>query len=377
MRARLAFPILALTLLAWATPRPVRAQAPTRADSAAILLSAAQRLAVEGQREAAQAVRAYVLRHFGDTPSAAVARAEMRSQPTENEGGGRVELVAWGTLFGAWMGIVVPGALGVEDQPEIYGLGLLAGGPLGYLGAQRLAASRRVTLGEARAMTFGFRWGTSQALWWLLELTDDPSQEAVFTTMGLGGVGGMLLGGAIAHRRNLTAGQVAFTAQGYYWGTYFAATLAAIADVEEHSGRYVLAGADIAMLAAAAVAPRDITAGQVWLISATGIAGMLAGWGIDLIVNPDGDDVILGIPMVTSAIGLMLGAKSARAEGRRGGETPGASAVALPGALLDRTGSRLRVGMPLPAPTLVPVGERGPRRLYRPALSVPLFRASF
>lgn len=374
MRTRLVLLAL-LALLAWAAPRPARAQA-TRADSAAILLDAAQRLNAEGKRPAADAVLAFIVRHFGDTPAAAAARRTLIEQPAAGEGSGRVELVAWGTLYGAWLGIVVPAALSV-NQAELYGLGLLAGGPLGYAAAQSLATSRHVTLGEARAMTFGFRWGTSQAIGWLTELTGDVSAEAAFTTMGLGGIAGMALGGAVARRGRLTAGQVAYSAQGYYWGTYFAATLAAIADIDTHAGSWVLAGGDIGMLAAAAVAPEGITAGRAWLISAMGIAGMAAGWGVDLIIQPDNEELALGIPMATSAVGLMLGTRSAREMARRGPDDGAADAAALPSALLDASGSRLRLGLPVPTPTLVPVGERGPRRLYRPALAVPLFRAAF
>ena len=372
--------LVALALVAWTFPRPVSAQV-SRSDSAAVLLNAAQRLEADGQRVAASAVLTFIVRNYGDTPSAAAARRTLTEQPAEGEGSGRVELVAWGTLYGAWLGIVVPGALGVE-RPEVYGLGLLAGGPLGYAAAQSIATSRHVTLGEARAMSFGFRWGTSQALGWLLELGDEPSAEAVFATMGLGGVGGMVLGGAIARRQHLTAGQVAYSAQGYYWGTYYAVTLAAIANIDNHTGSWVLAGGDIGMLAAAAMAPEGITAGRAWLISAMGIAGMAAGWGVDLIIQPDNTELLLGIPMATSAVGLILGTRSARAMAQRGpdnggGAGQGARSAAPPTALLDIGASGFRVGVPAPVPIMQRVGERGPRPILRPALTVPLLHVAF
>jgi hypothetical protein len=370
--------LIALALVAWTFPCPVSAQEVSRSDSAAVLLNAAQRLEADGQRVAASAVLTFIVRNFGDTPSAAAARRTLTEQPAEGEGSGRVELVAWGTLYGAWLGIVVPAALSA-DQPELWGVGLLAGGPLGYAAAQSIATSRHVTLGEARAMTFGFRWGTSQALGWLLELTDDVSTETAFATMGLGGIGGMALGGAIARRGSMTAGQVAYSAQGYYWGTYYAVSLAVIANIDNHTGSWILAGGDIGMLAAAATAPEGITAGRAWLTSAMGIAGMAAGFGLDLIIGADNEELILGIPMATSAVGLILGTHSARAMAQRGADAGGKAggAAALPLALLDASGSRLHLGLPVPTPTLVPVGEQGPRRLYRPALTVPLLHATF
>jgi hypothetical protein len=368
--------LVALALVAWTFPRPVSAQV-SRSDSAAVLLNAAQRLDADGQRVAASAVLTFIVRNYGDTPSGAEARRELESRPAEaEEGSGRVELVAWSTLYGAWLGIVVPAALSV-NQAEVYGLGLLAGGPLGYAAAQSIATSRHVTLGEARAMTFGFRWGTTQAIGWLSELTEDVSAETAFATMGLGGLGGMALGGAIARRQHLTAGQVAYSAQGYYWGTYYAVSLAVIANIDNHTGSWILAGGDIGMLAAAATAPEGITAGRAWLTSAMGIAGMAAGWGVDLIIGADTKEVVLGIPMATSAVGLILGTRSARAMAQRGPDNGGGAGAALPTALLDASGSRLHLGLPVPTPTLIPVGEQGPRRLYRPALTVPLLHATF
>lgn len=365
-----------LVLLAGLVPVTGHAQA-TRADSAAILLNAAQRLEADGQRVAANAVLAFIVRNYGDTPSAATARHDLAGRSSEAEGSGRVELVAWGTLYGAWLGVAVPAALSVNSA-ELYGLGLLVGGPVGFMAAQSIATSRHVTLGEARAMTFGFRWGSSQAFGWLNELSDNVSPEKGFTALVLGGVGGMALGGAVAHRRRLTAGQVAFAAQGYYWGTYYAATLCAILDIDNRTASYVLAGGDIGMITAGLAAPEGITAGRAWLTSALGITGMLAGWGLDLIVQPEGEDLILGIPMVASAVGLVIGSRVAAEMARQrpeAGDAPGAAA--LPSALLDVGASGLRVGLPAPSPTLVPVGERGFRRLYRPAVAVPLVRVAF
>lgn len=374
---RRAFAVLGLlVLLAGLVPTTGHAQA-TRADSAAILLNAAQQLEAGGQRVAANAVLAFIVRNYGDTPSAATARHDLAGRSSEAEGGGRVELVAWTTLYGAWLGVAVPAALSVNSA-ELYGLGLLVGGPAGFTAAQSIATSRHVTLGEARAMTFGFRWGSSQALGWLSELTDDVSTETAFTTLVLGGVGGMALGGAVAHGRRLTAGQVAFAAQGYYWGTYYAATLCAILDIDTRTASYVLAGGDIGMIAAGLAAPEGITAGRAWLTSALGITGMLGGWGLDLIVQPEGEDLILGIPMVASAVGLVIGSRVAAEMARQrpeAGDAPGAAA--LPSALLDVGASGLRVGLPAPSPRLVPVGERGFRRLYRPAVAVPLVRVAF
>jgi hypothetical protein len=376
MRRTIAF-VVALFLAAIAVPAALAAQQMTRSDSAGVLYQAALRMAGERQRDAADAVLRFIVLHYGDTPAGAEARRRLIGRPPEAEGGGRVELVAWSTLYGAWLGIAVPIAMSA-DRPEIYGIGLVVGGPLGFVVGQRVATSQHVTLGEARAMTFGFRWGSSQAPVWLDALSGgDVSVPATWTSIALGGVGGMALGGVVARRAHLSAGRVAFAAQGYYWGLYYTGTLCAIFDLDCGASA-VMGGGDALMIAAALAAPAGITAGRAWLVSAMGIAAALGGLGIDLIVQPDDGDVALAIPMATSALGLLFGSRLAENMAQRGADAGGkVGGAALPSALLDASGSRLHLGLPVPTPTLVPVGEQGPRRLYRPALTVPLLHATF
>ena len=368
--------VVALILAAIAVPVVAFAQQMTRSDSAGVLYQAALRMAGERQRDAADAVLRYIVRNYGDTPAGAEARRTLIGRPPEGEGGGRVELVAWSTLYGAWLGIAVPIAM-EADRPEIYGIGLVVGGPIGFMAGQEVATSQHVTLGEARAMTFGFRWGSSQAPVWLDALSGgDVSIPATWTSIALGGVGGMALGGVVARRAHLSAGRVAFAAQGYYWGLYYALTVCAIFDLDCGASA-VLGGGDALMIAAALAAPAGVTAGRAWLVSAMGIAGALGGLGIDLILNPD-EDVALSIPIATSALGLVFGSRAARNMMRSGSDAGGkAGGAALPSALLEVGGSGLRVGVPAPLPTLQRVGERGLRPILRPVLTVPLLHVTF
>ena len=369
--------VVALILAAIAVPAVVAAQQMTRSDSAGVLYQAALRMAGERQRDAADAVLRYIVRHYGDTPAGAEARRTLVGRPPEGEGGGRVELVAWSTLYGAWLGIAVPIAM-EADRPEIYGIGLVVGGPLGFVVGQKVATSQHVTLGEARAMTFGFRWGSSQAPVWLDALSGgDVSVPATWTSIALGGVGGMALGGVVARRAHLSAGRVAFAAQGYYWGLYYTLSACAIFDLDCGASA-AMGGGDALMIAAALAAPSGVTPGRAWLISAMGIAGALGGLGVDLIVQPDDGDVAIAIPMATSALGLMFGSRVARNMMQSGSDAGGkAAGAALPSALLEVGGSGLRVGVPAPLPALQRVGERGPRPILRPALTVPLLHVSF
>ena len=91
----------------------------------------------------------------------------------------------------------------------------------------------------------------------------------------------------------------------------------------------------------------------------------------------DGAAVNIALPTIGSALGLLAGARMAKRseeDSRRLGANDGAQ---LPSALVEIGERGARVGFPALTPTLVPVGEHGARRLYRPALAVPLFHAAF
>jgi hypothetical protein len=371
-------PFLALAgALAVAAPCIARAQA-TRADSAAILLDAARRLDVEGKRAAADAVLDYILRRFGDTPAAADAKTRLAGRPAEPERSGRLELLAWGAIDGAWLGIAVPLALGATGTAP-YGIGLIAGGPVGFFVAKTYADAARPTLGQARAITFGFNWGTWQTVGWLAALTSgDLHGETVFASMVAGGVGGAAFAAAYGRHRTVPAGAMTAVSQGAYWGTWFGMMCWPIFGLTGDAGlRLGLAAGDVGLLVAALTAPKDISPGRVWLTTAAGIAGIAVGGGIDLLLQPSDAKTAAAIPVATSAVGLIAGVALAKgAERVRSARAPARSAPEASALLqVDEAGTRL--GVPFPVPTLVPVGERGPRRLYRPALAVPLLRATF
>ncbi len=160
------FAVLALAAAAaLAVPRPVRAQA-TRADSAAMLLDTAHRLDAQGSRAAASALLDEILRRFADTPAADEARRWRAARPAEPERSGRLELLAWSTLYGARAGRLHPRGRWTRRTARSTELGLVIGGPRA---TTALAPTRTRTtrlLGQARAMTFGFRWGMWQAAGW-------------------------------------------------------------------------------------------------------------------------------------------------------------------------------------------------------------------
>jgi hypothetical protein len=361
----------------------------TRADSAAVVLHAAEQFRIQGDAAVAHALLLYVQRHYGGTPAAGQAGqlllAMRRMAPPERPG--RTELMVWSATYGAWLGIALP-LMADADEPAAYGLGLLIGAPAGFLAGRAYAMERELTEGQARAITFGGSWGTYQGFGWaeVLGLGDrrpewchpqDPwcQPEAHMPTRVAAGVAGGLAGiatGAILARKPITAGTAAAVNSAALWGTWFGWAGGMVAGVEDRPllTTTLLAG-NAALLAAGLVAPGlELAESRVRLVSVGGLIGGLIGAGIVLIVQPDDDAVIVGIPMATSAMGLAAGVHFTRdLDGLGGGAAaPGGEE----GALLRHDGGSWAVKLPQPQLRL----QRAPDGL-RPAAYVPLLRARF
>ena len=152
--------ILAVVVACMCLGAATELRAQTRADSAAVLLHAAEQLRLRGEAAAARALLDLIARQYAGTPAASEVdrmRELMRGMPAA-ERSGRTELLVFGTGYGAWLGVAVPLAL-ESDEPEGYGVGLLLGAPLGFFAARQYA-TRDPTYGQARALTFGGTWGT-------------------------------------------------------------------------------------------------------------------------------------------------------------------------------------------------------------------------
>src|SRR5688500_1011477 len=150
-----------LLVAAMAGPTAARAQV-TQSDSAAVLLGVATRLRAEGRNALANSLLDLILERYGSTAVAAEART-LRSQQSrvQEEGSGRTELLVWSTTYGLALGVLTPVSFGVEDE-KVYGVGLIAGGPAGYLLGRSILRQRPVSEGQARAISFGTLWGAWQ-----------------------------------------------------------------------------------------------------------------------------------------------------------------------------------------------------------------------
>lgn len=380
--------VLVVLLMAMLGPRRAEAQA-TRADSAAVILEAAGRFHAQGREDVATALYEYLLERFGDTVAAGEARRMLASAPgNRSTRSGRVELQVWSTLYGLWLGVAVPTAFGAEG-PEPYGVGLLLGGPLGFLTGMGLARSRELTDGQARAITFGGSWGTWQGLGWAQvfdwgevdyascgpfgQCPEDKETERQFTAMILGGLAGIGTG-ALLSRKNIPSGVASTVNFGALWGTWFGVAGGVLADAENDALlTTTLLGGNAGLIATALLAPRwDMSVNRARLISIAGVIGGLGGAGIDLIVQPDDEKVGIGIPLAMSVAGLAIGAATTRNYDVR--RRPAGSG--LDGALLQYGNGRLSLGTLLPSPVLVPI-ERDGRRTRELAAGITLLHARF
>jgi hypothetical protein len=379
-------------VLLTAAPATTVAQV-TRADSAHILLDVARSAHLAGEHDLVRSLLRYLLRAYGDTPAARESQAwygDLRS--VESSRSGRVGLTVWNTLYGAWLGIAIPAAFGA-NEPEPYGAGLLIGAPAAFLATRAVTSRYGMTSGQALATAFGTLWGTYQAAGWraaldigtstqrfcygpeqqLCDTYESDPAEATFTAAVIGGLSGLAASGAFALAKNPTAGAATLTQFGALWGTWYGAAAMVLADVEGDDSQlaWVLVGGDLGLLAAA-IGSRywDVSAGRAWLISASGVAGLVAGFGLDLLGNVDSAQEAVLIPAATSLMGLAAGALMTR---NMDVDRFGSVGMNDSGALLHLENSRPRIGLPLPIPT---AHQAGPGKT-RMGIRIPLFTSSF
>jgi len=364
---------------------PLQAQQ-TPADTAAVILEVARQLRLEGATTTAEELLDYIIQRYPDTPAAAQARELLAALlGTLEERDGRVEFIVWNTLFFTWLGLATPAALGA-DEPEPFGAGLLIGAPTGYLASRLFVRNRPISSGQAGAYRLSTIWGTWQAIGWraVLEIGNEEScdpyscysdvpTEAPWVAAVVGGLAGMGTGFWLSNK-HIPTGDIALVDHAALWGTWYGLALGIILDKEDDTLlTFTLLGGNAGILAAipAARAWRP-TRGQVRLTSVAGLAGGVAGLGIDLLVQPGDEETAVAIPTATATIGLIVGALTVRGKGRRDAGSPPDFREAF-----LNVGDDVGVGFPLPfAGTLPSLDEHGRRRL-RPALSVNLLRARF
>jgi hypothetical protein len=367
----------------------------TRADTAAVLVQAARRLAAEGERDVAANLLRYIIRWYGDTPIAQQAARELAAADRARAAGsGRTGFVVTNTLVGAWLGVAVPLAFGADDAPP-FGVGLIAGPAAGLLGSLAYTKSYPITSGQTAAYRWSVVWLSWQGFL-MRELTGIGDKEdcyafegqldcysytpdeAPFAALVAGGAAG-IGAGLVLTRMNLPAGDVALVQDASAWGTAFGATLSVLTSSDGNPDDKAVFGWMSAvgngfLLGAIPLARAwRPSVGRVRLITLSGIAGGLVGIGIDLIAEVDDDKTAFGIPTLGAAVGLATGiALTARRELSRAGEL----APADGGALLH-LGRDPGFGIPLPEPRALPALKPDGQLGRQPALGFRLAEFRF
>jgi hypothetical protein len=351
----------------------------TPADSAGVLVGVAARLQAEGRAELAMTLLRLVRERYPNTPAAAeAARILAGLERTRSDRSGDTELMVFGTTYGAALGIAVPIAVR-SNEPEAYGLGLIIGGPLGFLASRAYARGRSLSEGQASAIISGALWGTWQAFGWseVLDIGESeecfepepgnefcskigPEAHEVVKTL----VAGSLIGlgaGALLSQKSISNGTAATVNFGALWGTWFGAALGILTDqTDDAMFTSVLLGGNAGLVAGALGNTRwRLSESRARLISIAGVAGGLAGLGLLLVLQPENaDNTAVLVPLTGSIAGLGLGAYWTRHMARD--------------AMIDVKSGRLGFELPSIQPTFL---EQGRRRI--PAVRLNLIQARF
>lgn len=362
----------------------------TPADTAAVLLSAANALDREGHHDAAEDLLRYVLQRYPGTPASEEAQRLLGGiRRTQEMGEGRVGFVVYNTGFLTWLGVVIPAALGA-DTPAPFGAGILVGAPLGFFGSKAYATRVPMTSGQAALYQLSTAWLSWQALGWreVLGIGDDETcypdgtggqwcsentpDTAPWAALAAGGIVGAGVG-LVLTRTDVDNGTAAMIRHGAAWGTWYGLALGVLVDANDDALlTWTLLGGNAGIAASIPLAGAlDPTPGQVRIASAAGLAGALVGLGIDLLLEVDSDEAAIGIPLATSTVGLIAGA-AMTARGARSSDGPND-----PGTALLTLGHGRSIDLPMPLPTAAPTVTADGRLRHRPAVQLRLFEARF
>ncbi len=375
--------------------QPLQAQV-SRTDSAAVLLEATRRLELEGETSAARELLDLIVRHFPGT-QAAVEAEEMLSvsQATETDRSGRASLIAFSTLYGAWLGVAVPAALGA-NEPEPFGAGLLVGAPLGFFGSKAFVGKFPMSSGQATLTGFGARWGTWQGIGWREVFNigtrtqetcypndgcytwEEESEEAPFTAAIVGGVTGLISTAIIAQKINPAHGSATMVEHGAWWGVWYglAGGIVANADEDDATLTWALVGGNVGLVASAlATRTWKMGAGRTRIISAAGLAGGVVGLGLDLVMDVDDEETAVLIPAITSVLGLVAGGFMTQGFDS-GTPSPDERSIIGPGLINVHSGN-WHLGFPAPQPTAIVRPSRRSGTTSSIGMKFSLFSAKF
>jgi len=219
---------------------------------------------------------------------------------------GRTELLIFSGYYGIWLGIATPIFLEASSA-EAFGVGLLLGGPLALTFTHYVTKNANVSKGKATIISLGGHLGTWQGVGWGL-VSDQEGKDIVW--MGeLGGLAGIGVATLLTNMTDFSEGHAALTSSGHQWGAWFGLVWAVIAgDGGKDLLRDMLIGSDLLILGTG-LTTKDVkmSRARVRLINLGGDLGIVFGFGIDLLLQPEETSTIMAIAGMGSVGGLTLG----------------------------------------------------------------------
>jgi hypothetical protein len=125
-----------------------------------------------------------------------------------------------------------------------------------------------------------------------------------------GGLIGITTASILTSKEYFSEGRGALTGSANKWGAWFGLIFASMTDLDGNDVlRSVLLGSDLLVVSTAIAAKNvEMSRGRVRLISLSGFVGIVAGFGIDLLIEVDNSQTAMGIVGISSVAGLIMGA---------------------------------------------------------------------
>jgi hypothetical protein len=175
-----------------------------------------------------------------------------------------------------------------DSAGAAFGLALVGAG----IGAFASLGVPELTSGKRALLNSGTAWGAVNAA---LLIVDSDIDEQTTTGAVMAGHGLGLIAGAALFRLEPTAGQVALANSGGQWGgvlTYLALTASGAELSSREQALSVLVAADAGIVAGGYLASRwpAVSRAQTLVIDAGGIAGVVGGGALGVMLSGDVDD---------------------------------------------------------------------------------------
>jgi len=256
---------------------------------------------------------------------------------------GDIELAISQALMGTAFGVYGPFAFGVPTSGLVLSGTAIAGLATG-LGTSLTVANRHgVTQGQAMAVYTGETVGITHGIFLGLELGVWNPAQPISAGFVLGAAGGI----ATAVFAKPTAGEMSMVRSGISWG--FATGALTLLMFEIPSALVLVGGMDLGLVTGAVLSQRlDISRRRMNFINLSGYTGAV-GVGILLLGAGGGSgQVVAGTLFVGAGAGLAVGVHMTRNMDGDG---------AANGSAIELRDGKWYVGMPLPEPAPVRVGE--------------------